>query len=181
MNRRPRPFDWRRAMAEAETRLAQPPLSSIVRRPEPEGDVVFRFAIELELCPTTNATRRKPNWWYSKHRDELYRRMLPQFLLCRHPRGKALFGRPQVLAVRFAPNPPDICGDWAKSAIDRLILPLRIRREGKLVDCRRFGIIEDDNQFAADVHQWWEPCPKALGCVYIQVRTGEKGAQGDVG
>jgi hypothetical protein len=171
------PFDWRAMVAEAQTRLSQPPQHPLVRRRPPVGSLVVTFAIPLGLCPTTNGTRRMPNWWYARNRDELFDAMGRQFLMARPrlTRGKALPGRPQIRAVRFCPieKAGDPCSDWAKSAIDRLILPLRIRREGRLIDCKRFGILEDDDLEHVDEAQWWEPCPASLEHVYIEIRTGE--------
>lgn len=169
----PRPFDRLMAGREALRRLEQPPAKPWIERPRETGDLVTRFTIPLELCPTSNETRRKPDWYYAKQRTALFTVMVPGFLDSRRPRGKALPGRPQVLATRFCPRPPDACSDWAKSAIDRLILPLHVKRNGRWVDCQRFGLITDDSPPAADVRQWWEPCPAALGCVLIQLRTGE--------
>ena len=165
-------FDAQAAMQWAEIRLTLPPDLEWIERPTPRGDVVMTFALPLEVCPTTNATRRKPDWWYVEHRRALWNRMFPQSLPWRRVRGIPLEGRPQVHCVRFCPNAPDSLSDWGKSAVDRLILPLTIVRKGKLVNCRRLGLILDDNPEAADVRQWWEPCSKESSCVYIVVRTG---------
>jgi hypothetical protein len=54
-----------------------------------------------------------------------------------------------------------------------LILPSRIRREGRIIDCKRFGVLEDDDLESVDEAQWWEPCPAELEHVYIEIRTGE--------
>lgn len=196
------PFDWRAMVEEARRRLNQPPQHPLVRRCPPVGSWIVAFALPLGLCPTTNGTRRMPNWWYARNRDELFAAMLPQFLEVRRlrvptnvgrakfepmgsqcitagprlTRGKALLGRPQIRAVRFCPleKAGDPCSDWAKSAIDRLILPLHIRRAGKLVDCKRFGILRDDTLEAVDEHQWWEPARSGEEFAYLEVRSGDR-------
>lgn len=175
--RRPKPFDRVFAGRQALQILSEPPALPWIERPRELGALVARFVISLTLCPTTNATRRKPDWFYVKQRKELFDAMVPGFIESRRIRGKALPGRPQVFATRFSPNAPDACSDWAKSAIDRLILPLyefRTNKHGRktYVDCKRFGLIVDDAPAKAEVRQWWEPCPRGAGCVLIQVRTG---------
>ena len=168
------PFSWWRiAVGFAQEKLARPVVHPLTRRHPPVGDVVARFAIPLALCPTTNDTRERPSWWHKKHRDELFTVMAPQFLTARLVRGKALPGRPQVRCVRFSSVPTDPCADWAKTAVDRLILPLYVTRKGKRVDCKRFGILADDTLEAVDEYQWWEPAPPGEGCAYIEIRTGE--------
>jgi hypothetical protein len=169
---RPRTFDRLESLANARRILAEPVALPWIERPRPIGGVVARFALPLGLCPTSNGTRRKPDWFYVRQRDGLFQAMLPGFLESRRVRGKPLSGRPQVHAVRLCPAAPDALSDWGKSAIDRLIMPLRFVRKGVWVDCKRFGMIEDDRPALADVKQWWEPCPAALGCVLITVRTG---------
>ena len=77
-----------------------------------------------------------------------------------------------VRALKLSDNEPDPCADFAKSAVDRLILPLYERRKGKLVDCKRFGILRDDSGSAIDYRQWWEPA-QGLQCVVLFVSSGE--------
>lgn len=172
-----RPFDYRLAVVAAQARLSMPPLCQRSRRIAPIGQLVAAFALPFEsdgiaLCPPTNGTRRKPNWWYVRQRDELWMRLFPQFLKSGLVRGSALPGRPQIRAVRFGSeaDEPDPYADWAKSAIDRFILPLRIRRKGRLVDCKRWGFLQDDDEAHSYVCQWWEL--SEMQFAYFEIRSG---------
>lgn len=173
-----RGFSWHRAVQYGLDVLNRPPALPWIERPTPRGHVLAVFGLPLVLCPTGNETRKKPDWWYSRLREEQFLCMLPAFLQSGLVREKILPGRPQVHAIRFAPASSDAVADFAKGAIDRLISPVRGWRKHRktqreiLVDFKRFGILRDDAPEAADVRQWWEPSPMAEKCVVLIVRSG---------
>ena len=149
-------------LARADRSLSAAPVFDRIERPEPHGEVVARFALPLELCPTGNhRDSTKGHWWISKLKRSVALAMLAQSSRQREP----LPGRPQVLCVRFSSVEPDRYADWAKHAIDTLCVPT------PRSPCR-LGFLRDDRPRDAEVHQWWEPAPKGQGFVYIEVRTG---------
>lgn len=167
-----RTFDRELLEREALRRLDERPALPWIERPQARGELVIRWCLPVWLCQTSNAARRQPDWYYSRIRADLFRLMLPVWIRSGRRRGEPLSGRPQVLALRCSPRAPDPCSDWAKAAVDRPILPLTIKRKGRTVDCKRFGLIEDDRPECADVKQWWEPCAAAASCVLLSVWSG---------
>lgn len=144
-------------------RLALPPARDWIVRPAVRGEPVARFILPLQLCLSTNHTGRSAfasdTKLLGRMKDELAQLMAVQ---CR-PWKEPLKGRPQVLAVRFSSREPDACSNFAKWAIDVLC-----RKRG---NSHRLNIIEDDRPRLAEVHQWWEPCPRGEGFVFLEVRS----------
>jgi len=162
VKRRPKPpphFSIPQAFALAEDILSRPPAPGLhIKRPKPRGNVVARFALPLHLCPTTNSTRGMPGWKLANFKRAIGNLMLIQARPARAP----LTGYPQVIARRFAHNESDPSADFAKMAIDRLVVGNP--GEGKL------GYLRDDRGSVAETIQYWEPAPKGEGCVIIEVR-----------
>lgn len=157
------PFSVAESLRRARQVLAEPPAESWISRPEPHGELVQEFALPLELCPTTNATRGAPGWRLGKLKEALYRIMWAQ-AGGGYSRGP-LPGRPQVLCVRFTNRIVDACSDWAKFPVDMLcVRTLRARK--------RLGFLEDDSPRHIELYQWSEPVPRGEGFAYLQVRTG---------
>ncbi len=150
-------FSIPEAFALADDILARPPAPGLfIKRPKPRGQLVARFALPLHLCPTTNGTRGAPEWKLAKTKTAVGNLMLLQHRPVRSP----IVGRPQVIARRFSAHETDPHSDWAKMAIDRLVVG-----DGKL------GFMRDDRGSQTEIHQVWEPAPVGKGCVIIEVRA----------
>lgn len=157
------PFDRDAALTLALGVLSRPPALARIRRPVPRGELVQRFVLPLELCPTTNRTRHSRPGQHEPVKRALLALLQQQ---ARRFRAEApLPGRPQVLCLRLSATEPDKYSDWAKMAVDALCVPAGRRKEG-------LGYLRDDRPKDADVHQWWERAPRGSGCVYLEVRTG---------
>lgn len=158
--RRPKPpphFSIPEAFALAADILSRPPAPGLfIKRPKPRPNCVARFALPLHLCPTTNGTRGMPGWKLGQLKTALANLMRVQNYPVRSP----LPGRPQVIARRFSDTEPDPHSDWAKHAIDRLV-----------VGPKKHCYLRDDKGSEAEIHQVWEPAPHGKGCVIIEVRT----------
>lgn len=157
-----KPFDWREALVRAEAVLSEQPAVARIQRPVPRGNLVQRFALPLELCPTTNRTRHSRPGEHAKTKRQilgLLQAQARQFRL-REP----LAGRPQVLCLRLSSVEPDVYSDWAKMAVDALCVPAGRRKEG-------LGYLRDDRPKDAEVVQFWEPAKRGEGLVYIEIRS----------
>jgi hypothetical protein len=152
----PTPFRVDEALALADDVLSRPPARPHIERPVRRGELVARFALPLELCLTTNFTRHGQAWRLAKLKNDTLLLMLSQCGRAREP----LAGRPQVLCLRLSSAEPDKYSDWAKVAVDRLTN----KNSG-------LGFLRDDKPSAAEIHQYWEPCPPKKGCVVIEVRS----------
>jgi hypothetical protein len=159
------PFSVAASLRYAQEVLSRPPALPYLRRPEPRGELVARFAVPTELCPPGNATRHGKGFKLGDIKETLWSMLAIQN---RGPRRlPPLEGRPQVLCMRLSAVESDPYCDWAKFPVDMLCAPtLRIRNH-------RLNLIAGDRLKEADTWQWWEPSPKARECVYIEVRTGE--------
>lgn len=154
----PVPFNAREVLAAGIAALEKPPaLPHIVRVPG-VGELYRRFALPLELCPTTNTTRHQPIWMLAKTKKNLFAVMLAQ---TRMIRNVPLPGRPMLRCVRFSSKEPDKYSDWMKMAIDRL-----------LVGKERLGYFRDDSPEALQVEAWWEPSEVGCGSVILEIYTG---------
>jgi len=145
-------FDVRAAHA-----LSRPPELPHIKRPKPRRQVVARFALPLELCPTTNSTRHADGRALGRLKKTLGDMMFMQY------GGRAegpLPGRAQVICRRFSSVETDPYADWAKFAVDKL-----------MVGRNRLGLIRDDKGSDIELHQVWEPAPPGKGCVILEVRV----------
>lgn len=156
-------FDWRWALTRAREVLREPPTVARVQRPARLGDIVQRFALPLELCPTTNRTRHSRPGQHEKTKEQLLALMREQCQVfgTREP----LAGRPQVRCLRLSGTEPDAYSDWAKMAVDMLCVPAARRTEG-------LGFLRDDRPKDIELVQWWEPAKRGNGLVYIEIRSG---------
>jgi hypothetical protein len=157
-------FDWREALVRAQSVLVEPPAIARIQRPVPKGTLVQRFALPLELCPSTNITRHSQGWKQAKLKKEILG--LLQVQARSFGTRSPLPGRPQVLCVRLSSVEPDPYADWAKLAVDKLCAP-----DGK--SRARMGYLRDDRPKDAEVVQWWEPAKQGEGLVYIEIRSGQ--------
>ena len=156
-------FDWREALERAEVTLWDPPTVARIQRPERRGQLVQRFALPLELCPTTNRTRHTIAWQHARDKANLMtclRSQMRGVLRAAAP----LQGRPQVLCMRLSTVEPDTYGDWAKRAVDALCVPAGRRKDG-------LGFLGDDRPKDIELVQWWEPAKRGEGLVYIEIRS----------
>lgn len=154
------PFNALEALAAADAVLELPPAQPHIQRMPGVGRLVQRFSLPIDLCPTTNSTRGRPGWLLAKYKENLRAVMLKQ------TRGTVrlapLNGRPMLRCVRFSSREPDRFSDWAKMAIDRLMV-------GK----KRLGYLRDDSPTACQIECWWEPIERERGIVLIEIWTGE--------
>ena len=156
-----------------ESTLSLPPAKSWTVRPNHHGDRVMRFVLPLDVCATTNATRHGQSWKLGETKGRVWDLMLTQARALReHP----LPGRPQVIAIRFAPNEPDPYSDWAKVPVDMLRMwrqkRSKIGRKVIVTKVRGLGFITDDQGRYVELSQHWEPAKRGQGFVYIEVRKG---------
>jgi hypothetical protein len=157
------PFNAAEALAAADAVLKLPPENPIKsRRVAPVGALVRRFALPIDLCPTTNSTRHQPGWALAKMKTNLFVVLLKQVRGTIRP--TPLRGRPMIRCIRFSSRAPDRHSDWAKMAIDRL-----------LVGEKRLGYLVDDDETHADIHMSWEKSPlKSKGFCILEIYTGEE-------
>ncbi len=155
-------FDWRWALTRAREVLREPPTVARIQRPARLGAIVQRFALPLELCPTTNRTRHSRPGQHEKTKEQILALLQQQAQLfqTREP----LPGRPQVRCLRLSSTEPDAYSDWAKMAVDALCVPAARRSDG-------LGYLRDDRPKDAIVNQWWEPAKQGEGLVYIEIRA----------
>jgi hypothetical protein len=152
--RKPVLFSAREALKRSLQQLAEPPLRDHIERPKPVGQCRYRFALPLELCPSTNMTRHGQAWKLAKMKKQCLGLMQAQL----RPRPtSALTGRPQVLCIRFSSVEPDAYADWAKIPVDCL---------------KKLGVIAEDNPRAINLSQYWEPAPPKSGFCIVEVWTG---------
>lgn len=150
-------FDRHAALKFMIASLEQPPALPTIKRPKRRGELVARFALPLELCPTTNSTRHADGRVLGR-----LKKALGEMMFAQHG-GRAqgpLDGRPQVICRRFSSVETDPYSDWAKFAVDKLMV-------GK----NRLGLIRDDKGSDIELHQVWEPAPPGEGFVIIEVRS----------
>ena len=148
-------------LKRASVTLSLPPTRPHIQRTRGEGELVARFALPLELCPTTNRTRHRQAWMLGKLKKDCFTQMWAQN--GGRVRVYPLPGRPMVRAIRFSATEPDAYSDWAKIPIDRLC----VRNKG-------LGFLRDDRPKDLNLFQWWEPAPRGEGFAYIEVWTGSE-------
>ncbi len=158
----PDPLNWRQALIDADKVLAEPPAFPHIVRVTGVGELVRRFAVPIELCPTTNETRHQKGWQLAKTKKNLFAVMLSQ---TRMIRSVPLPGRPMLRCIRFSSKEPDKYSDWMKMAVDRLLV-------GESIDDQRLGYLSDDSPSRVDIHAWWEAVPKGKGFCVIELWTG---------
>lgn len=177
---RSKPFSIPDAKNRATRILSQPPARPWIVRPEPRGELVAGFYLPPELCKPSNHTRHRSIGHNAKDKDALWGFMSQQWLKQRAGAPSLpLGGRPQVICVRFTSKAPDAVSDWAKFAVDMLMVAKdrKVTKGGvtRLVrDRRRLGIITEDNPEAIELHQYWEPAPPKDGVCLVRVFTGEE-------
>lgn len=146
-------------MAMAADVLSRPPAKAHIVRVPGRGRLVRRFALPLELCPTTNATRHAHPGLNARIKADITTVMLQQTQ--GRMRRAPLPGRPMIIGIRFSARQPDKYSDGFKMAIDRLMT-------GK----DRLGYLRDDSEDACDIHQRWERAPKGDGFALLEIWSG---------
>lgn len=153
---------WRAdALNRADAILAAPPARPHIERVSGKGHLVQRFALPLDLCPSSNLTRHGKPWVLGKMKERL---SVLMFVQAKGGRRAPLPGRPMVRCVRFSALAPDKYADFGKLPIDVL---------------KKLRYIVDDRQSVCDVNQWWEPGPRGNGMVLVEVWTGAAVAKSD--
>lgn len=163
-------FDWRAVLVQAEAVLSRPPAKAHIKREPGVGRLVRRFALPLELCPTTNATRYEGKGKHAKIKADITTVMLVQTQ--GRIRNAPLPGRPMVIGIRFSRRAPDKYSDGFKMAIDRLMV-------GK----DRLGYLRDDSPAHCEVVQRWELAPPEAprGFAILEIYTGAPEALSQTG
>lgn len=167
-------FDVRSALNRATQILMDPPARSHIVRVRPEGELVVRFALPLELCEPQNLRRKAPSWVLGEKRESILRMLAIQL---RHQLPAVpLPGRPVVQCIRFSARAPDAFADSFKLAVDCLS-PSRFRRyKGIPRKIPGIGLIVDDRPEVCDVRQRWEYAPAKTGFCVIEIWSGERKA-----
>lgn len=153
-------FNAAETMALAADVLSRPPAKSHIVRVQGRGRLVRRFALPIELCPTTNATRHAPKGQNARVKKDITTVMLVQTQ--GRVRMNPLPGRPMVIGIRFSSRQPDAYSDGFKMAIDRL-----------MVGDHRLGYLRDDSPDHCEIHQRWEKAPKGAGFAILEIWSGE--------
>jgi hypothetical protein len=156
-------FSTAEALELADDVLSRPPAKPHIVRPVLRGERVFRFALPLELCKTTNLTRQTHIWEAARRKRAAWERIQVQWFQAGCPKGP-LPGRPQVICLRLSTREPDTYSDWAKVAVDMLCPPRGTARHG-------LGLLEDDRPSLVEVVQYWEPGPRSGGACIVEVRA----------
>lgn len=154
-------FDARAVLAQAADIMSRPPAKPFIERVPGKGRLVRRFALPLELCPTTNATRHRRMGQNARTKADITTVMLVQTQ--GRTRRAPLPGRPMIIGIRFSNRAPDAYSDGFKMAIDRL-----------MVGENRLGYLRDDSPAAVQVVQRWELAPKRCGFAILEIWSGEQ-------
>jgi hypothetical protein len=163
-------FDYTDALLRATAILLLPPKKAHIDRREPEGRLVVRLALPLELCLPQNRKKGLPKFMFAQIRAgilQLYGAQLNHQLPIR-----PLPGRPVVQCIRFSSSQPDAGADSFKTAID-VLTPSRVRKaNGVPHKVPGIGLIADDNPDACDARQRWEYAPPGQSMAIVEVWTG---------
>jgi hypothetical protein len=164
-------FNVRDALNRAERILMDPPARQHIVRVRPDGELVVRFALPLELCEPQNRRRGAPGWAMAQKREDILQLFAVQL---RHQLPlNPLPGRPIVQCVRFSARAPDAFADSFKLAVDCLS-PSRVRRfKGVPRKIPGIGLIVDDRPEVCDVRQRWEYAAAKTGFAVVEVWTGK--------
>jgi hypothetical protein len=154
-------FDAAETMAKAADVLSRPPAKAHIVRVQGRGRLVRQFALPIELCPTTNATRHAPKGLNARIKADITTVMLVQTQ--GRVRMNPLPGRPMIIGIRFSSRQPDRFCNSFKMAIDRL-----------MVGDNRLGYLREDNPDRIDEHQRWEKAPKGdKGFAILEIWSGD--------
>jgi hypothetical protein len=149
---------------------------SRMKRVEPIGKLVVRFALPLELCPTVNMTRRMPPWRYGQIKEQLFSMMWIQMTNQNVRPYETLHGFPFARCVCFSPRERDPNCGFEKQALD-ICQPSRERRNrktGKITHISGIGLIKEDKGTLLNRATWWEPAPNGVtGGVLLEIWTGD--------
>lgn len=140
--------------------LSRPPAKPHIVRVPGKGRLVRRFALPLELCPTTNATRHRHKGVNARTKADISTVMLVQTQ--GRTRRAPLPGRPMIIGIRFSSRAPDVYSDGFKMAIDRL-----------MVGEKRLGYLRDDGPGHCEIVQRWEKAPKGQGFAVLEIWSGD--------
>lgn len=153
------PFSIAECLRHAEATLASPPRWQYVRRVEPVGELVARFVLPLNYCPTLNAFAEMNFWKRAKLKSAAQSMMLIQCGGRR--RSEPLPGRPMIRAIRFTSRPTDEDAAWMKIPTDRLT-------------CKSGGLcyIQDDKPASVERVAWCEWSSPGSGFCMIEVYSG---------
>ena len=160
------------ALRDAMARSLEPPRGQFAERPSlPEGEPVAEFLLPLSVCVPRNRCRKAQAWQESQRRAELARIMGAQWRLQqRHVTARLpLPGRPVVAALRVSTVQPDVGANWAKQAIDLLV----VRRVTGKRTYGLLGVITDDRPATCRQLHWWEQGKRGKGYVWIRIWNDE--------
>lgn len=164
-------FDVRSVLNRATQILLDPPARAHIVRVKPEGHLVQRFALPIELCDPQNRRRGAPSWVMGEKREAILQLLAIQ--LRNQLPERPLPGRPFVQCIRFSSRATDAFADSFKLAVDCLS-PSRVRRhKGVPRKIPGIGLIADDRPEVCDLRQRWEYVPPGEGFCVIEVWTGK--------
>jgi len=172
-------FDWHKALQQADRILAAPPARSFIQRPTLLGNVIFRAALPSGVCVAANAASRRAYvmnpWAISAIKSKLWTQMETQSIpWLRYRWAWPVEGspRPQVVAVKFSSQAPDVGSNPGKAAIDMLTCHRLLDRKKQRYTEHRLGIIRDDRPACVEQIHRWEFLPKAEAAfLLLEVRV----------
>lgn len=173
------PHDWRGMLEWMDEQLAHPLIGiySRLKRVDPVGKLVVRFALPLDLCPTVNMTRRMPPWRYGQVKEQLFSMMWVQMTNQDVRPYETLPGFPFARCVCFSQRERDPNCGFEKQALDICLRGIvrRNRKTGKINHVSGLGLIEDDKGTKLNRSTWWEPAPLGIsGGVLLELWTGDE-------
>jgi len=177
-HQRSEPHDWRGMLAWMDEQLSKPLVGiySRLKRVDPVGKLVVRFALPLELCPTVNMCRRMPPWRYGQVKEQLFSTMLVQITHHGVTPYEPIQGFPFARCVCFSQRERDPNCGFEKQSLD-ICQPPRERRNPKtkkLQHISGLGLIKDDRGTRLNRATWWEPAPNGVaGGVLLEIWTGD--------
>lgn len=176
-------FDLEAARATVEAILSAPPAHERVQRRAPEGQLVARWILPLELAPGVNSLNGRTGWQKGAARARCIKEMLRQVGNVRP--AAPLSGRPHVRVVRFSSVEPDGDNAFSKLPLDALLVDRPKRPKGMneqmwalvkpTLKPKKLCYLVDDSPKHIDLFVGWEPAQPGKGCVLVEVWTGREG------
>jgi hypothetical protein len=175
-----RAFDIEAARATVEAILAAPPANERVQRRAPDGQLVARWLLPLDMAPGVNSLNGRSGWQKGAARARCIKEMLRQ-VGGKRP-AAPLSGRPHVRVIRFSSVEPDGDNAFSKLPLDALLIDRPKRPKGMhevmwalvkpKLKPKKLCYLVDDSPKHIDLFVGWEPAPPGRGCVLVEVWTG---------
>ena len=176
-------FDMQAASEMVQSTLAAPPAHERVQRRAPDGELVARWLLPLDMAPGVNSLNGRTGWQKGAARSRCIKEMLRQVGGVRP--AAPLSGRPHVRVVRFSSVEPDGDNAFSKLPLDALLVDKPKRPKGMpeviwhqvrpTLKPKKLCYLVDDSPKHIDLFVGWEPAPPGKGCVLVEVWTGRQG------